>query len=143
MTSVIGVAEAKRELPQLIREAGEQQRLFTLGNAQRRNAPRVVLMGEQILEALLEAPACTPEWEEDTEHGLWSVYVPELDLFGQGNTRDEAASDLFAATQEYADLYLEDLRFYFKVNRQHHLPFLLAFTLARGDRDKAMRVLGL
>lgn len=143
MTGVISVSEAKKELPQLIREAGEQLKLFTLANVQRRDAPRVVLLGERTLQTLVEHLSCTPEWEEDGEHGLWSVYVPELDVFGQGKTREEAVNSLIEAAQEYADLYLEDAPFYLKVNREHHYPFVIALALARGDRGKATKVLGL
>ena len=112
MTGVIGVAEAKRELP-------------------------------QTLETLVEHLSCTPQWEEDREHGLWSVYAPELDVFGQGESREDALNSLIEAAQEYADLYLEDAPFYFKVNRQHHYPFVIALALARGDRKKVTKVLGL
>lgn len=142
MRDVLPVAEAKKNFTALIRESSEALKVFRVANAQRRQSPRSLILGEAAMEVLLERLTCSPRWEEDPAQRLWSVHVPELDVFGQGATRDEAADDLIEAAVEYSEVYLEDVPFYFKAGRKDHYPYVLAVLLAAGDRDKLRRVIG-
>ncbi len=94
------------------------------------------------MHALLKDVRCSPIWEEDEEQSLWSIYIPELDTFGQGETREKAADDLMENVAEYVTLYMEDMSFYFKVDRQHHLPVVMALALCASP-DEQKRILGI
>ena len=93
-------------------------------------------------ERKLAMSQLTPQWEHDSEHGLWSVYVPQLDVFGQGATRDEAAEDLLETVREYVEFYLQDPLFYFKAGRRDHFPYVLAVALAADDPKQLRQILG-
>lgn len=136
------VSEAKRDLSRIVREASEHWRVFTIQNAQRRDAAACVVMGEEAMAMILDRFTFTLEWEEDREQGLWSVYVPEIDAWGQGESRESAAQDLARATQDYADIYLDDVPFYVKVGRGDHLPYILRINRTHGDHAEVRRVLG-
>ncbi len=127
--SVLPIAEAKKNFSAIVREASEGLRCFRIGNAQRHDAPRAVVLGESAVETLLECLECHPAWEHDEEQGLWSVAVPELGVFGQGVTKDSAVADLLKAAVDSAAAYLEDPVFFAKVARRQEYPFVLAVFL--------------
>lgn len=142
MPHFYSVGKAKERLPQLIRESSEAQKFFRVGNANRHNAPRSWIIGEESMETLLSFVRFTPQWEEDPGQGLWTVYVPELDIWGQGETQEMAAEDLLETVEEYAVLYLEDVPFYRKAGRKEHLPYVLTMALAAGNNPKMRKLLG-
>lgn len=143
MPSVLSISHAKAQLPELVRQASQNLKVYRVGNARQRDAKTSVILGEEMVQAILENIKCHPVWEEDSETRLWSVVVPELDVFGQGETREQAAQDLLATVNDYVQLYLEDAPFYFKVGRKEHLPYVLALAFHGGDADSQLQILGL
>lgn len=136
------IYEAKKNFSYILHEAGEHLKLFPIKNAQRHDAARIWVVGEPVIETILEGLRCTPEWEEDVEQGHWTVYIPELDIWGQGKTREEAADDLVTAALDYAAVYAEDVPFYLKFGRKHHLPFVWRLLLLGKEREKVKEFLG-
>lgn len=115
---------------------------YRIQNAQRHEAAASLIIGEEAVSLILARYTFTPQWEEDQEQGLWSVYVPEIDAWGQGETQDRSAEDLVTAVLDYMDVYLEDVPFQIKVGRGEHLPYLLRIYLASEDRQAVRQVLG-
>ncbi len=142
MTDSYSIYEAKTNLSMIVRDSAEKGKVFTISNAQRKRAPRAVVLGEEILRLLLEGYVCTPEWEEDSRNGMWTVYIPEIDDWGQGSTKEEAVLDLLEGVKELADTYLSELPFYLRGGRTRELPYLLKIALAE-DLSGVRRVLGL
>ena len=140
---VLSISDAKRQLPAVLRQSSEQLKVFRVGNARRAGAPRALILGEEAVRVLLGNRKLTLQWEYDEETGLWSVYAPELDVFGQGATREKAAEDLLETAKEYVLLYLEDPLFYFKAGRRDHFPYVLAIALAGDHPEQLRQVLGL
>ncbi len=139
---VLAIADAKKNFSSIVRESSEALKLYMVGNALRREAPRSVILGEQALRVLLRGVQGHPVWEEDAEHHLWSVEVPEFEAVGQGETKEEAVKDLLWAVVELAEDYIEDIAFYFKIGWQDKLPFALAAFLAADDPERLRRLLG-
>lgn len=140
---VLAVSEAKKDFSRIMRESSEHLRFFKIQNVQRHAASASLLIGEEAVDLILARYTFTLQWEEDQEQGLWSIYVPEIDVWGQGETKDQAAEDLLTAVLDYLDVYLEDVPFHLKVGRREHLPYLLRVYLASEDRQAVRRVLGL
>lgn len=138
---VFAVGDAKKEFSRLVRESSEQMRVFTVQNAQRHGAKAAVIISEETMDLILQRFTFIPQWEEDREQGLWSVYVPEIDVWGQGETREQAAEDLVSAAIDYADVYMDDVRFHIKVGRQDHLPYILRIYRTGGDRQAVREAL--
>lgn len=139
---VLAISEAKRDFSRLVRESSEELRIFRIQNLQRHRATASLLIGETAMDLILAGYDFTPQWEEDAEQNLWTVYVPEIDVWGQGATRDDAAEDLVTAVLDYVDLYFEDVPFQIKVNRGAQLPHLLRISRAGEDRQAVRRALG-
>ena len=143
LPATLNVNTAKSQFTELVRGSSEAFKVYRVKNGLRRNAPGSLILGEDALRMLLAQFQIHPQWEEDGEQGLWTVYAPELDVYGQGSTREEAAADLMEAAQEYAELYLEDPQFNFKVGRKDHFPFVILVALAAGNPDQVRAALGL
>lgn len=139
---VYPIAEAKKQFPALVREATQNLRPILVANAQRKESERAVILGEQAVLALLQDLPATPEWEEDSEHGLWSVVVDEFDVWGQGVSREEARADLIAGARDYAGAYMDEPTWYFRAGRAAHYAYALAITLAGDDDERVAKLLG-
>ena len=101
---------------------GERERGFFLGHSQ--------------LERLVEGVSFNPELmaEEDSV----SIWLPELDLWGEGETFADAKADLLTEVREYVDEYLGDSERYLAApNRAHHFPVVLRALLADRKHELA------
>ncbi len=141
MPPTLSVYEAKREFSSLVRESSELGKVYLVANAQRKHAPRTVILGASTLKTMLERYDFHPQWEEDAGQRLWTVYVPEIDVWGQGPSQEEAAEDLVSAVLDYVGVYRRDVDFYARVGKAGHFPFVLRLLLAE-DREQVRSILG-
>ncbi len=138
----LAVSEAKRDFSRIVRESSEQLRVFTVQNAQRHGAASSLVIGGTAMELVLSHFTFTPQWEEDADSGLWTVYLPEIDVWGQGETRLQAAEDLIDAALDFMRVFLDDIPFQIKIGRGHYLPYLLRLYQAGDDRQAIRGILG-
>lgn len=70
------------------------------------------------------------------EDGVYSVYIPELDLLAWGEDLEEAKDELVDDVIEYAKDYMNRFNLFFNApNRKHHLPYILRILLF-DDKDQ-------
>ncbi|MGI6307101.1 MAG: hypothetical protein ACOX1X_00545 [Dethiobacteria bacterium] len=81
--------KAGKQLPVIIEESNQKLRLFIIGDQS--SSLQSWVLGERLAEVLLESFSCRVEWEREHIFGIWMIYVPELDLWGTGDTKEEAA----------------------------------------------------
>lgn len=143
MPAVLPVSEAKRHFTQLHQQASEELQTFIVGDGPGKDAKLSVTLGAEALEALLEDVKFTHQWIQDTENDGWTVVIPELDVYGEGETQEQAALDAVEAAEEYARLYGEDSRLYFRAGRRHHYRYVLRLLLALARQEDLRVVLGL
>lgn len=94
-----------------------------------------------IFDSLLNRVTFTVEETYDEELQGWTVSIPEIDLYGEGDTKEAAVSDLITSIHEYISLYTES-----DFLSQRELPEKQAaiIKLMRCETDEAMRkMLGL
>ncbi|QDR81092.1 hypothetical protein [Sporomusa termitida] len=89
-----------------------------------------------IFDSLLKHVTFTLAETYDEELQGWTVSVPEIDLYGEGNTKEAAVSDLINSIHEYISLYTES-----NFLSQHESPEKQAaiIKLMRCENDEAMR----
>lgn len=143
MPAVLPVSEAKRHFTQLHRDASERLQVFIVADGRRKDAKWSVTLGAEALDALMDDVKFSHEWVEDTENGAWTVIIPELDIYGQGDTQEQAIEDAIEAAKEYAQVYAEDATLYFRVGRRHHYRYVLRILLALSRGEDLRAVLGL
>ena len=89
----------------------------------------------------------SPTWTTapGDENENYTLYVPEVDVFGVGPTREAAIASLIETIQEYAELYFRDLRFYLSptVERAGHFKYLRQIVRCEGDHKQIRALLGL
>ena len=90
-------------------------------------------------------PTFSPAWTKDNGDENYTLYVPEVDVFGVGPTKEAAIESLIETSQEYATLYFGDLQFYLSptVGRNGHLKYLRQIVRCEGDHKQIRAALGL
>ena len=74
-------------------------------------------------------------WTKEEGDENYTLYVPEVDVFGVGPTKEVAIESLIETLQEYATLYFADLRYYQSppVSRTSHYGPLSEVAACAGD----------
>ena len=90
-------------------------------------------------------PTFSPAWTKDNGDENYTLYVPEVDVFGVGPTTAAAIESLIETMQEYAEIYFFDLRFYLSstVGRDVHFEYLRQIVRCDGDHKQIRALLGL
>lgn len=96
---------------------------------------------KEIVDYLLKQVTFTVDEIYDQELQGWTVAVPEIDLYGEGDTKKEAIADLLSSIHEYISLYTESE---FLSNHEAAEKQAAIIKLMRCEHDDEMReVLGL
>ncbi len=81
--------------------------------------------------------------EFDEELGVYNVSADDINIYGEGNTKAEAIEDLLTSIMEYADIYVEQIDMFSKVEDITKQGYMLKVIRCCGDREKLKKVLGL
>lgn len=135
------LSEARKHLADIVSDSNKKLRLFFIKDEE--NSLRSWVMGEKFVELLFDSFTCQVEWEKESKLGFWTAYVPELDLWGKGDTWEEAAEDLVSAALDYMEVFLNNIPFYLNAGRKKHLPYIFRLLMLQGNRDKMREFLGL
>jgi hypothetical protein len=135
------LGEAKEHLGEVIEDSNSKLRLFFIKDEE--TSQRSWVIGERLVKALFAGFSCSAELEKEHCLGFWTAYVPELDLWGRGDTREEAEEDLLSAALDYVEVFLENLPFYIGAGRKKHLPYICNLLLVMDSKNKMRKLLGL
>ncbi len=137
------ISMAKARLPELRRAAliGEE---FLVKNDKENQSDYISIIATQVLDEVLSALKFTHEWVKEEGDEVWTLIVPEIDIFGIGETKEEAIKSLSSTASEYADLFFKNLPMYMSdaVNRRQHYGYLRRIVRCEGDEIKIREVLG-
>ena len=97
-----------------------------------RHGRRVVMLDLSLLYELLAASPRLRRPEAVAEGGGWSVFLPGTPVAADGTDLDEAAEEFVVALREYAEDWVERLRF--APNHAQHWP-LVHFVALSSDAD--------
>ena len=90
---------------------------------------RGLLIGADELELLLSSFDFHPE--AFFEPAAVSIWLPELALFGRGDSFADAQADLVDEVRDYVDEYVADAPLYLRApNRADHFPYVLRAFVA-------------
>jgi len=104
-----------------------------------RHGRRVVVMDTALLSELLAASPRLRRPEAVAEGGGWSVFLPGTPVAADGADLDEASEEFIVALREYAEDWVERLRF--APNHAQHWP-LVHFASLSSDADLTRWVQG-
>ena len=140
------VSTAKAQLGEIRRAALDGQEVIITNTKNRNKNESVSVISSTLLDSIIER-SCkfSPAWTKEEGDENYTLYVPEVDVFGVGPTKETAIESLIETMQEYAELYFGDLRFYLSptVNRLHHFGYLRRIIRCDGDPKQLRAALGL
>ncbi len=94
-----------------------------------------------IFDDLLNHVTFTVDEIYDEELSGWTIAIPEIDLYGEGASREAAVEDLIYSIHQYISLYMES-DFLPKHESAAKQAAILKLMRCEND-DKLLRVLGL
>ncbi len=98
---------------------------------------------KQYIDYLLGNVKFSIKEEFDKELKGWTISVNELNLYGEGATKEEAIEDLLDSILEFAEIYLEKVDLYSKVEPIETQIYMLKVLRCRGNEDVLRKELGL
>ncbi len=93
-----------------------------------RHGRQVVMMDMALLHELLADSPRLRRPEAVAEAGGWSVFLPGTPIAADGTDLDEAAAEFVAAVREYAEDWIDRLRF--APNHAQHWPLVHFVSLS-------------
>ena len=115
-----GVSSARGRLGEHVRSAAEHR---PVAFSNQRDLALLVGVSD-LSDRLLERYSFSPEVLFDSGGG--SVWLPELELFGEGQDLQAAQADLLEEVRDYARRYLDQAAVYLaSPNRAQHYPYVV------------------
>ncbi|HEX9416239.1 MAG TPA: hypothetical protein VF895_05985 [Gaiellaceae bacterium] len=125
MPRAISISSFRQRISELFSEAVWQGHLVEIA----RRRERAFLVGLAQLKRLLEPVSFQPE--VIAEEGAVSIWLPELELWGRGESFAEAKADLVFEVRDYVEEYLDESERYLAApNRAQHFPAVVRAHLA-------------
>lgn len=94
------------------------------------------------LDKLLDNLSFKPEFEFDQEVDIYTLMLPEIDLYGEGKTKEAAVKDLIDSIIDFLNIYVSKLDLYSRFESEQKQLFLLKLLRYQGNRDLIKKALG-
>lgn len=124
---VNSISQARTEFQKLFKQAIYSNREFLAENAKETSTDETVsIIRTKLLDEWLEhAYKFNPVWEWDEENKLWSVTLPEIRIYADAPTKEEAAEQLIDLALDYCEDYFNRLDLFSVLpDRRGHYPYL-------------------
>lgn len=94
------------------------------------------------LNRLLDKLSFSPLIEQDEELSVCTVALNEIDLYGEGETVEEAIEDLITSILEYLTIYVDKIDLFSRVEPESKQVYILKLLRCNGDREKIRKAIG-
>lgn len=121
MPELLSASDVRNRWSEVLRRTVNGRRPVVI---ERAGVDRAVLIGAEELDRLFVDYEFRPEvfFEGD----VVSVWLPELALYGRGQSFDEAHEDLVREVRDYVDEYVDEAPLYLRApNRAEHFPYVM------------------
>ncbi len=142
--SKLAISEAKNKFTMLRKEALKGKEII-LADAKSKDEAPVSLISTTLLDELCSEKRFTCEWvdtpgKDSDDYSLW---CPEVNVFGLGKTKEEAITDLISNIQEYALVYFNDLPYYLSASNPNKKHYWYLRRIMRANPEELRQVLEL
>lgn len=100
-------------------------------------------LNKKIIDFLLNSLQFHISEEFDEELGVYTVSVDDINVYGEGASKDEAVEDLLNSINEYAAIYIEQIDVFSRIEDVTKQGYMLKIIRCEGDSVKLRKVLGL
>lgn len=145
MLQVTSISKARTDFQKLFKQAVLFNREFLAENAKETSSDETVsIIRTKLLDEWLDqAYTFRPVWEYDEENKLWSVTLPEIRVYTDAPTKEEAAEQLVDLVLDYCEDYFNRLDLFTALpDRRDHYPYLRRIARCR-DAAQVREVLNL
>lgn len=135
MLPVNSISQARTEFQKLFKQAVISNREFLAENAKETSSDETVsIIRTKLLDEWLDrAYTFNPVWEYDEENKLWSVSLPEIRVYTDAPTKEEAADQLIDLALDYCEDYFNRLDLFTALPDRHgHYPYLRRIARCKG-----------
>lgn len=84
-----------------------------------------------------------PLIESGEELGGYTITLNEIDIYGEGNTIEDAKENLIDSILEYISIYIDKIDIFNKVESIEKQLYMLKLIRCDGDREKLKKEIGL
>lgn len=127
-------SQARNSFPSLQDAAAQHEPTLV----KRRRGASAVLISDEDLRAILDL--CTFSPKVFREAGKVSVWLPELSIWGRGDSFSDAKIDLLDEIDQLLGLVAADARFRTSPSVVSQLPWIYRLALVQGDKER-LRIL--
>lgn len=137
------ISETKKNYTAINRKVQEGLEIITYDGL-RRSGQEVSHIKTEMLERLLATLKFHPEWTYDEELACWTVFLSEINVYGEGPDQAGAIDDLIKGCNEYAEVYLANIQWFSqRPETADHYFYLRRIINVADDRDALRRLLEL
>lgn len=112
-------------------------------NATKDELSEVSHIKKQYLDYLLSNLRFNPVPEYDEELGIYTIALNEIDIYGEGHSKQEAIDDLLDSLQEYLSIYYEQIGLFTKLEPVDKQLYMLKLLRCNGDVNLMRNTIGL
>jgi len=138
MLPVNSISQTRTEFQKLFKQAILTNREFLAENAKETSTDETVsIIRTKLLDEWLDhAYTFKPIWELDEENRLWSVTLPEIRIYTDAPTREEATEQVVELVLDYCEDYFNRLDLFTALPDRHgHYPYLRRIIRCKGTSE--------
>ena len=141
--SVIGFRELRNNISEVFEGVIHNYQIIESTNKKKRHSDSAVIMAAKLLEGILYAYTFNPVVQRDTQTGLQKITLNEIDVYGSGKTKDDAAASLLNAVISSTVEYFNEINLNMRIYQQKiKLPYYLRIKQSK-TKDALKELLSL
>ena len=141
--TVIGFRELRNNISEVFEGVIHGFQIIESTNKKKRQSDSAVIMAAKLLDGILYAYTFNPVVRKDTQTGLQKITLNEIDVYGSGRTKDDAAANLLIAVINSTVEYFKNIDLNMRIYQQKiKLPYFLRIKQCK-TKDEIMNLLSL
>lgn len=140
---VIGYRELRNNISEVIENVISDYKVVISGNVKKNNKKTAAIISTQILGDILSVYKFNPEINFDNSTNQFEVILREINLYGYGDTKDEAIEMTTDMAIDLTEDYFDNADMYARIpSERSKYPYFLRIRNC-SERDEVKKVLGL
>lgn len=124
--SVIGFRELRNNISEIFENVIYNYNIIESANLKKRQSDSVVILAEKVLQGILYAYTFNPLIEKDNNKGILKISLEEINLYGSGETKEDAAASLLRAVIHETTEFFDNIDINMRIDKQKiKLPYYL------------------
>lgn len=141
--NVIGFRELRNNISEIFENVIYNYKIVESTNMKKRQSDSAVILAEKVLQGILYAYTFKPVVEKDNKTGTLKISLREIDLYGSGETKEDAAESLLRAVINNTAEFFNNIDLNMRIEQQKiKLPYYLKIRQCESE-DELKQLLSL